>query len=605
MTIPTSLLSSEPKGGWVKSRLSEYWFEIRVNGHRILRAVTDLVRSSDNRVVEERITNAAELPHQWPMIAGESVTELWTSAAGNDFGLVAGKVQNLRIAANCLNGTVVPAGKTLSFWKVVGRPTRKRGFVDGRELREGCLVASVGGGLCQLSNAIYCAAQDAGLEIVERHAHSRIVPGSLAELGRDATVFWNYVDLRIRHKYDFVLQATLSHDWLKVQIRTKGGDGIDTARSPKPARTIIVNHVTARESAHDCVACEQIACVNHIQVSAPMSRKAYLLDDVWPEYDKWIESRIAPGDLALVPLNGVRRGRRNYGWSILRNHEIKYVEHRWLTFCRSLISRLFSTQGAIRQRHQLASNTAFAKAYMREVPPDIKHLVVPLSLLADLWTLGVFGGRTYDVLVNRTPLQMLHENLDRAKRLHPHSTTLGDFRADQDFVSAEISALNAANTVVTPHCAVAKYVTEHSAAHVELIPWQQMGAPVPRKSKPMSPKVLFPASGLGRKGAFELRAVCQRMGVPICALGDAQETPGFWEGCQISRVQTSNMFDDISCVVLPAFVEQRPGILLAALAVGIPVICSPECGIPADWPNVVLVEAGATDDLLLALELHC
>ena len=93
---------------------------------------------------------------------------------------------------------MVPAGETFSFWKQVGRATRRRGFVAGRELREGCLVANIGGGLCQLSNALYEAALAAGFEIVERHAHSRRVPGSRAALQRDATVFWNYVDLRFR-----------------------------------------------------------------------------------------------------------------------------------------------------------------------------------------------------------------------------------------------------------------------------------------------------------------------------------------------------------------------------------------------------------------------
>ncbi len=88
--------------------------------------------------------------------------------------------------------------EVFSFWRHVGRPTRGRGFADGRELREGCIVPSVGGGFCQLSNALYAAALDAGCEIVERHAHSRRVPGSMAEAGRDATVFWNYVDLRFR-----------------------------------------------------------------------------------------------------------------------------------------------------------------------------------------------------------------------------------------------------------------------------------------------------------------------------------------------------------------------------------------------------------------------
>ena len=78
-----------------------------------------------------------------------------------------------------------------------------RGFVKGRELREGCIIPNVGGGLCQVSNALYDAALQAGHEIVERHAHTQVIAGSLAEQGRDATVFWNYVDLRFRSERPF------------------------------------------------------------------------------------------------------------------------------------------------------------------------------------------------------------------------------------------------------------------------------------------------------------------------------------------------------------------------------------------------------------------
>ena len=72
------------------------------------------------------------------------------------------------------------------------------------------MISTVGGGLCQLSNALYETALGAGFEIVERHAHSRVVPGSRAVLGRDATVFWNYVDLRFRSPHAFRIEARMS-----------------------------------------------------------------------------------------------------------------------------------------------------------------------------------------------------------------------------------------------------------------------------------------------------------------------------------------------------------------------------------------------------------
>ncbi|MBC7930034.1 MAG: VanW family protein, partial [Rubrivivax sp.] len=131
-------------------------------------------------------------------VVAESRTKLWAEGEGSESFMQAGKVHNLRLALRRLDGLEVPAGAVFSFWAHVGRASRGRGYGRGRELREGCVIPSVGGGLCQLSNALYDAALQAGFEIVERHSHTRIVPGSQAEAGRDATVFWNYVDLRWR-----------------------------------------------------------------------------------------------------------------------------------------------------------------------------------------------------------------------------------------------------------------------------------------------------------------------------------------------------------------------------------------------------------------------
>ncbi|WP_232760584.1 VanW family protein, partial [Xanthomonas sp. SHU 166] len=93
----------------------------------------------------------------------ESVTALWPDSEVTAPQLVAGKIHNLRLAARALHGVEVPAGATFGFWRQLGRATRRRGFVAGRELREGCLVPSIGGGLCQVSNAIYDAALRQGL----------------------------------------------------------------------------------------------------------------------------------------------------------------------------------------------------------------------------------------------------------------------------------------------------------------------------------------------------------------------------------------------------------------------------------------------------------
>src|SRR5262249_41959133 len=143
-------------------------------------------------------------------VLAESSTPLSSSCDQREAPLVAGKIQNLRIAIRAIDSLEVPANQMFSFWGHIGRPTRRKGYARGRELRQGCLIPTIGGGLCQLSNALYQCALESGFEIVERHAHSQVVPGSAAELGMDATVFWNYVDLRFKSSAPFRIEASLA-----------------------------------------------------------------------------------------------------------------------------------------------------------------------------------------------------------------------------------------------------------------------------------------------------------------------------------------------------------------------------------------------------------
>ena len=82
------------------------------------------------------------------------------------------------------------------------------------------LELSVAGGICQLSNALYACALEAGFAIHERHAHTRIIPGSMVEPGRDATDFWNYVDLRFSSRRSFRIGSIMTAADLIVQFWT-------------------------------------------------------------------------------------------------------------------------------------------------------------------------------------------------------------------------------------------------------------------------------------------------------------------------------------------------------------------------------------------------
>src|SRR5687768_4518213 len=92
--------------------------------------------------------------------------------SGADPRLEAGKRHNVRLAATAFHGVVIAPDAPLSFWRVLGPATEARGFAWGMELRSGCAVPAVGGGLCLLSNALFALAVELGWTIHERHGHS-------------------------------------------------------------------------------------------------------------------------------------------------------------------------------------------------------------------------------------------------------------------------------------------------------------------------------------------------------------------------------------------------------------------------------------------------
>jgi vancomycin resistance protein YoaR len=143
---------------------------------------------------------------------------IYTATDPREQELELGKVHNLRIAAAAIDGIVLQPGETFSFWTAAGRPGRSNGYVIGRELRQGCMIPSIGGGICQLTNALSRVAHRAGMEIVERHSHTLHPPGFFIDDTTDATVFWNYIDFRFRAAVAVRIGAKLTETALVVRL---------------------------------------------------------------------------------------------------------------------------------------------------------------------------------------------------------------------------------------------------------------------------------------------------------------------------------------------------------------------------------------------------
>lgn len=493
--------------------------------------------------------------------------------------LTAGKIENLRIAVRRIHGIELPAGAEFSFWKHIGNPNIGKGYVTGREIREGCLIPTKAGGLCQLSNALYDAALQAGMEITERHRHTKVVAGSLAEKDRDATVKWNYVDLRFRTANALRIEAELTAERLIVRFKSNGQIA---ARKQEVA-------LLSRTPSHlnDCYSCGNVTCDQHEPQDAAgdsKGRVTYLLDDYWPEFAAYVQSADSNA-LFFVSRPGKKKVPKE-GWQLNADQTRTFRLH---AFRRSLELRIAARRNINPFAAALRCDRMLARAMGKAIPLNCDRVVVSQNLLPFLYEQGALGGRSVEVLMTRQPAEWLHARLDKAHQRFPDSPTLCDFRAPSAFVYAESAAIAQAQLIITPHTEIAASFGKKA----RLLPWTLPYPPASATGK----KILFPASAVARKGAYEMKNLAEQLGAELLVAGSALEYSGFWEGLPVAAFRS---WEEVGIVVFPAWVEHQPRMVLKALALGIPVIVSSAVGIPAG-KGVTVIREGDEKALLAAV----
>ena len=94
--------------------------------------------------------------------------------------------QNIKIASNKIDNTIVYPNCNFSFNKVVGQRDEKNGFVKAKIIYNGELIEGIGGGVCQVSSTLYVAWVKAGLAVKSSRSHTQKV--SYIKQGLDTTV---------------------------------------------------------------------------------------------------------------------------------------------------------------------------------------------------------------------------------------------------------------------------------------------------------------------------------------------------------------------------------------------------------------------------------
>ena len=147
-----------------------------------------------------------------PCIQSAHATPLLRHLRGDQMEWQRNKVVNLKLAVARLDGLILHPGETFSYWKLIGKPTRQKGYREGMVLFLGQIGSDVGGGLCQLSNLIFWMTLHTPLTVVERYRHSHdVFPDAdrTQPFGSGATCAYPHRDLMIRNDTDQDFQLCL------------------------------------------------------------------------------------------------------------------------------------------------------------------------------------------------------------------------------------------------------------------------------------------------------------------------------------------------------------------------------------------------------------
>ena len=174
------------------SELHPIFYHARIQQKRLFRILANIIG-------RKKFANHKELCTTFSYRCKKHQSLLRRTLGNSDPKLQENKITNLKISSQKIDGIIIKPGETFSFWKLVGRTTKAKGYIEGMQLSMGEVKTGIGGGICQLANLLYWMTLHTPLVVTERHHHS-FDPfpdsGRTLPFGSGASVFYNYVDLR-------------------------------------------------------------------------------------------------------------------------------------------------------------------------------------------------------------------------------------------------------------------------------------------------------------------------------------------------------------------------------------------------------------------------
>lgn len=199
---------SEPKLIFEEGRVKEFnparnGVSVKQNELKelIAKSLESLEKSEDKEVVVQIPVSETTPKVKTEDVNNLGIKELIGRGKSTFRGSIPSRVYNVNLAATRISGTLIAPGETFSFLQTIGDISKLTGFKEAYIISGGKTILGDGGGVCQVSTTLFRAALNAGLPIVERHAHAYRVYYYEQDAGPgfDATVFSPTVDFKFKN----------------------------------------------------------------------------------------------------------------------------------------------------------------------------------------------------------------------------------------------------------------------------------------------------------------------------------------------------------------------------------------------------------------------
>jgi vancomycin resistance protein VanW len=143
--------------------------------------------------------NDSEIVH-WHVLVDYNMRIRWREELGD---LNKNRIANMKMCCELLNNLMIEPDQIFSLQHIIGEPLEERGFSLGPTIIDGKLDTDSGGGICQISTALFNAALLSNLRILEKHNHSSDIWGEqrIVDLGLDATYSFGRLDLKFENTH--------------------------------------------------------------------------------------------------------------------------------------------------------------------------------------------------------------------------------------------------------------------------------------------------------------------------------------------------------------------------------------------------------------------